>query len=98
MTFMNNNIPDARTRLRRLGKNVPDQYTFGGNSPNPAMQRVMEMNPFMQYGSAPMDRSLGVQGPNNAVTIAQQAVAGRAFGDNRSRQMAVDPNINNRFF
>lgn len=85
---MNQNIRDARMRVR-------DNFRSGLN---PAMQRVMERNPFMQYGPAPMDRALEVQAPNNAITMAQQSAAGRAFGDNMSRQMSVDPNITSRIF
>jgi len=84
---MNNDMPDVRTRLRGLGQNVQDQYIFGGNNPG-SMGRSPQ---FKAYGGF-------LSAPNNAITMDQQAVAGRAFGDNRSRQMAADPNINNRFF
>jgi hypothetical protein len=94
---MNNDMPDVRTRLRRLGQNVQDQYIFGGNNPG-SMGRSPQFKAYGGFLSGPMDRAMETQAPNNAVTMAQQAVAGRAFGDNRSRQMAADPNINNRFF
>jgi hypothetical protein len=86
MMDMNQNIMDARMRVR-------DNFESGLN---PAMRRVM--NPAMQYGPAPMDRALEDQAPNNAITTAQQAVAGRAFGNNMARQMSVDPNITSRIF
>ena len=68
------------------------------NTRDIATQEVMGMNPFAQYGSSPMDRALEAQVSNNAITAAQQAVAGRAFGDNMSRQMSVDPSIPSRIF
>lgn len=86
MMNMNQNMMDARMRVR-------DNFRSGLN---PSMQRVM--TPTMQYGPAPMDRALEVQAPNNAITAAQQAVTNRAFGDNMSRQMSVDPNITSRLF
>ena len=86
MMNMNQTMMDARMRIR-------DNFR---RDLNPAMQRVM--TPTMQYGPAPMDRALEVQAPNNAITMAQQSVAGRAFGDNMSREMSVDPNITSRIF
>jgi len=86
MMNMNQTMMDARMRVRD---------NFRGDL-NPAMQQVM--TPTMQYGPAPMDRALEVQAPNNAITMAQQSAAGRAFGDNMSRQMSVDPNITSRIF
>lgn len=86
MMNMNQTMMDARMRIR-------DNFR---RDLNPAMQRVM--TPTMQYGPAPMDRALEVQAPNNAITMVQQSAAGRAFGDNMSRQMSVDPNITSRIF
>lgn len=86
MINMDQNMMDARMRVR-------DNFR---SDLNPGMQRVM--TPTMQYGPAPMDRALEVQAPNNAITAAQQAVAGRAFGDNMFRQMSVDPSITSRIF
>ena len=86
MINMDQNMMDARMRVR-------DNFRSGLN---PAMQRVM--TPTMQYGPAPMDRALAFQAPNNAITATQQAVTNRAFGDNMSRQMSVDPNITSRLF
>jgi hypothetical protein len=97
MTFMNNNIPDARTRFLRLGQNVQDQYIFGGNNPG-SMGRSPQFKAYGGFLSGPMDRAMETQAPNNAVTMAQQSAAGRAFGDNMSRQMSVDPNITSRIF
>ena len=68
------------------------------NTRDIATQEVMGMNPFAQYGSSPMDRALETQIPNNAITLAQQSAASKAFGDNMSRQMSVDENITSRLF
>jgi len=62
------------------------------------MGRDPQFNPATGRFSGPMDRAMETQAPNNAVTMAQQAVADRAFGNNMSRQMSVDPNITNRIF
>ena len=68
------------------------------NTRDLAVQEAMRMNPFAQYGPSPINRALETQVTNNAITAAQQAVTNRAFGDNMSRQMSVDPNITSRLF
>lgn len=81
-----------------MNRNMMGRLPVAQNTRSMAMQKAMEMNPFAQYGAGPMDRALEAQVPNNAITAAQQAVTNRAFGDNMSRQMSVDPNITSRLF